>query len=222
MRKLRKKFKKPRKAWSAENIKENKKLMAEYGLRRKREILRSQEILRRFRQRARELIAEHDEAKTKILIDRMARLGLLSGSKGLDDVLALGIRDVLDRRLQTIILRKGFADTPMQARQLISHGFISVDGKRMKFPAYIVPVEMEGKIGWCKEKPVVTKPKKKAPSPKETEVPAGEAEQEEQAIEEVVADAETDSEEGAEETAVEGGTEDKTEPGPKKEDKAKD
>jgi small subunit ribosomal protein S4 len=147
MRRIRKKFKRPKVTWNINKIKEERALLNEYGLRRKKEFLRTQEILRNFRQRARELIAVKDKEKERTLIDKMSSMGVLTKKEStLDDILALNIRNLLDRRLQTIVFRKGLAKTPMQARQLIAHGHISVSGRRTKFPSYIVPVEKERKI----------------------------------------------------------------------------
>jgi len=147
MRRIRKKFKKPRSPWSITKIREDRKLLNEYGLRRKKEMLIAQEVLRNYRQRARELIAEKDKEKERILIEKMAKTGLLAKKEStLDDILALTITNVLDRRLQTLVLRKGIAKTPMQARQLIVHGHVSVAGRKTKFPSYMVPVEEERKI----------------------------------------------------------------------------
>ncbi len=147
MRRIRKKFKKPRTPWNITKIKDDRKLLNDYGLRRKKEMLIAQGVLRIYRQRARDLIAEKDKDKEKILIDKMAKLGfLIKKESTLDDILALNITNVLDRRLQTLVLRKGIAKTPMQARQLIVHGHISVAGRKTKFPSYIVPVEEDRKI----------------------------------------------------------------------------
>ena len=41
----------------------------------------------------------------------------------------------LETRLDTVILRLGFALTTRQARQLVSHGHVSVDGKRINVPS---------------------------------------------------------------------------------------
>jgi small subunit ribosomal protein S4 len=147
MRRIRKKFKKPRTPWNITKIKDERKLLNDYGLRRKKEMLIAQGVLRNYRQRARDLIAEKDKEKEKILIEKMAKLGfLLKKESTLDDILALNITNVLDRRLQTLVLRKGIAKTPMQSRQLIVHGHISVAGRKTKFPSYIVPVEEDRKI----------------------------------------------------------------------------
>ncbi|MBN2330465.1 MAG: 30S ribosomal protein S4 [Candidatus Aenigmarchaeota archaeon] len=143
MRKIRKKFKNPRMSWDSDNISERKGIMRNYGLRRRREILIAQEILRNFRRRARDLIAEKDEVKTKALLDKLVKLGLLGKDKGLDDVLALTISNILDRRLQTVVWKKGLAATPKQARQFITHCHVTVSGKVVRSPAYIVPAQEE-------------------------------------------------------------------------------
>jgi len=147
MRSIRKRFKRPKSPWSMVRIKEERKLMKEYGLRRNKEILLAYEILREFRQRARNLIAEKDKEKEKVLIEKMFRIGILTKKESsLDDILALNVKNILDRRLQTLVLRSGFAQTPRQARQLIVHGHVYVAGRRTRFPSYTVPVEEERKI----------------------------------------------------------------------------
>ena len=39
------------------------------------------------------------------------------------------------------------------ARQLITHGRVSINGTRIKFPSYIVEADEEAKIGWFKGEP---------------------------------------------------------------------
>jgi small subunit ribosomal protein S4 len=41
----------------------------------------------------------------------------------------------LETRLDTVVLRLGFALTNRQARQLVSHGHVSLDGKRLNVPS---------------------------------------------------------------------------------------
>lgn len=41
----------------------------------------------------------------------------------------------LETRLDTVVLRLGFALTTRQARQLVSHGHVLVDGRRMNVPS---------------------------------------------------------------------------------------
>lgn len=50
--------------------------------------------------------------------------------------------------MQTIVFRKGLARTGFQARQLITHGHVSIDGRRVTIPGYIVPKEEEPKIAY--------------------------------------------------------------------------
>lgn len=45
---------------------------------------------------------------------------------------------LLERRLDNVIYRALFASSRSQARQLVSHGFIFVGGKRVNIPSYIV------------------------------------------------------------------------------------
>jgi small subunit ribosomal protein S4 len=146
MRKIRKKFKRPKKPWDSARIDEEKTLMKNYGLRNKRELWRGHEVLRQFRRRARELIAVEDPVNQKILLDRLVKLGMLSNEAGLDDVLALGITSILERRLQTLVLKKRLASTPLQARQLITHGHVYIGEKKTKYPSFMVPSEDEGRI----------------------------------------------------------------------------
>ncbi|MFH1503847.1 MAG: 30S ribosomal protein S4 [Candidatus Omnitrophota bacterium] len=44
----------------------------------------------------------------------------------------------LERRLDNIIFRSIFASSRNQARQIVRHGFVFVDGKRADIPSYIV------------------------------------------------------------------------------------
>ena len=146
MRRLKKKYKRPKKPWDKERIEEEKRLMEKYGLRRKREIWRAREILRKFRRRARRLVAERDKEKEKVLLDKLYRMGILEKNATLDDVLSLTVEDILERRLQTIVFRKGLAKTPKQARQFIVHGHIAFDGRRTVYPSMPVPRGMEDKV----------------------------------------------------------------------------
>jgi small subunit ribosomal protein S4 len=45
---------------------------------------------------------------------------------------------LLERRLDNVVYRMGFATTRRFARQLVTHGHILVDGKRVNIPSYIV------------------------------------------------------------------------------------
>ncbi len=45
---------------------------------------------------------------------------------------------LLERRLDNVVYRLGLATTRRQARQLVNHGHITVDGKRLDIPSYEV------------------------------------------------------------------------------------
>ena len=45
---------------------------------------------------------------------------------------------LLECRLDNLVYRLGFAATRRQARQLVTHGHITVDGKKLDIPSYIV------------------------------------------------------------------------------------
>jgi small subunit ribosomal protein S4 len=48
---------------------------------------------------------------------------------------------LLERRLDNVVYRMGFADSRAQARQLVAHGHFSVNGRRVKAPSYLVKPE---------------------------------------------------------------------------------
>ncbi|MBN2042447.1 MAG: 30S ribosomal protein S4 [Candidatus Aenigmarchaeota archaeon] len=146
MRVLKKKYKHPKRPWDSSRIEEEKKVLKEFGLNRKKEIWRAEEIVRNFRRRARNLIAVQDDEKKKALVKKVSELGLLRKDQELKDILSLTSKDILGRRLQTIIYRKELADSIRHARQKITHGHVYIDGRRVIFPSLIVPVEKEGSI----------------------------------------------------------------------------
>lgn len=154
MRRMHKYYERPRRPWDRLRIEEERQLMNEYGLRRKHEIWRMQEILRNFRRQARALAAKPSETDKKdILLGKLNRLGLLPANASLDDVLALDIKNIFERRLQTLVWRKGMATTPKQARQFIVHGHVKVNNRVVKWPSALIPAELENKIS-CSCRPL--------------------------------------------------------------------
>ncbi len=151
MRVLRKKYKHPKRPWDSSRLEEEKKVLKEFGLKRKRELWRAEEIVRNFRRRARDLIAVQNEEKRKILIKKVSELGLIRNDQKLKDILSLTSKDILGRRLQTIIYKKELSNSINHARQKIAHGHVSIDGRKVIFPSFIVPVQKEGSIVVKKE-----------------------------------------------------------------------
>lgn len=45
---------------------------------------------------------------------------------------------LLERRIDNVVYRLGFADSRAQARQIVRHGHISVNGKKVDIPSYQV------------------------------------------------------------------------------------
>ena len=141
MRRLRKKYKTPRKPFERDRLLEEMRLVGYYGLRNKRELWRMKTLLSEIRRRARKLLAippEERKEDERILIDRLYRLGILDKDSTLDDVLKLRVEDLLERRLQTVVWRLGYARTPHQARQMIVHRHIMVNGRIVTIPSYLV------------------------------------------------------------------------------------
>lgn len=52
----------------------------------------------------------------------------------------LALFQLLESRLDNLVYRMGFAKTRRQARQLVNHGHILVDGKKVDIPSYIVSI----------------------------------------------------------------------------------
>jgi small subunit ribosomal protein S4 len=47
---------------------------------------------------------------------------------------------VLERRLDNVVYRLGFADSRRQSRQLVRHGHFMVNGRKTNIPSYLVKV----------------------------------------------------------------------------------
>ena len=47
---------------------------------------------------------------------------------------------MLERRLDNVVYRLGYASTRREARQLVNHGHFTVNGKRLNIPSYLVKV----------------------------------------------------------------------------------
>jgi small subunit ribosomal protein S4 len=136
----------PNHPFQGERISDEHSLVDRYGLSGKEELWRAQSELRSFRREARERLGEarSTEAAQEAAADfvaRLKRIDVLDEGDQLDDVLGLDVTDVLERRLQTVVYRKGLANTPQQARQFITHGHIVVGDSVVDRPSYTVEVD---------------------------------------------------------------------------------
>jgi small subunit ribosomal protein S4 len=156
-KKQRKKYETPRFPWRTDTLQEELKLLGQYGLRNKHELWRHETTLSNFRGIARSLIGKSAEERKKMeneLITRLKKIGVLPETAVLDDILDLTIEDLLERRLQTIVFRKGLAKTIHQCRQLISHGHVAIGDRRVTVPSYIVTKDDESKITYAPRSPL--------------------------------------------------------------------
>lgn len=150
-RKLRKKFKRPLVPFEKARIDAELKYLGEYGLRNKTEFWKARAQLSQFRRIARDL-KTMPENQQKIafgeLMNRLRSLGLVGADSTTDDVLSLSVENILDRRLQTLVFKKGLARSIYQARQLVAHKHISVRGKVISSPSYLVKSDEEDSLGF--------------------------------------------------------------------------
>lgn len=135
--------------WTTDQLNAELYVMGSYGLRNKRELWRAQTEVARIRNQARALLALSTEArseKEKRLLNFLNRLGLVKEDATLDDILNLKVEDLLERRLQTIIMKKSGTKSPYQARQIVSHGHVSIGNRKVNIPGYLVRTDEEPQI----------------------------------------------------------------------------
>ncbi|HLF53795.1 MAG TPA: 30S ribosomal protein S4 [Candidatus Nanoarchaeia archaeon] len=165
-------YSRPKKAFEISRIKEENALLKKYGLKNKLEVWKSIAKVNYFRKRAKAL-AKSPLEEQKVLFDKLKALGLDINS--IADVLALKIENLLERRLPTIIYKKGLAKTAKEARQMVAHKRILIEGKVINIPGYLVSLMEEN---------LITLKKKAKPSKKEEPAQAeSQAEQSENAKE---------------------------------------
>ncbi len=140
----------PSHPWQKVRIEEERTLTQQYGLKNKKEIWKANTKIRSMRRQARKLAAtsgdEQAQKEKSLLLAKLNRLGMLEQESGLEDVLRMTPENILDRRLQTQVYLQGLSSTAKQARQLIVHGHISVDGAVTRVPGMIVTKLQEKNI----------------------------------------------------------------------------
>ncbi|MBN1941377.1 MAG: 30S ribosomal protein S4 [Candidatus Diapherotrites archaeon] len=164
IKKKKRKYESPRKRWDKQRIEEEREIVKRFGLKNKKELWRAETKLRKKKTQARDLLGLELEERLKqerILVDSLAKLGLLDSKAGLDDVLSIPTESLLERRLETIVWRKNLAGTVKQARQFITHGHIGINGRKINIPSYLVKKDEEDKIAYYGKEMVVQEKKKK-------------------------------------------------------------
>jgi len=61
-------------------------------------------------------------------------------------VTGLTLIEYLERRLENVVYRLGFAKTRRQARQIVSHGHIAVNGRRVNIASFRDRAAFSGKV----------------------------------------------------------------------------
>ncbi len=155
-KKQRKKFSKPSHPWQRERILAEHDLVKEYGLNRKYELWKMGSILKNFTHQAKNLVTAKNaqvEKEKNQLLAKLSSLGLMGNNAKIEDVLSLTLKDVMERRLQTLVYRKSIANSIRQARQFIVHEHISLGDKTVTAPSYLVPLAEENIIHFAQKSP---------------------------------------------------------------------
>jgi small subunit ribosomal protein S4 len=150
-KKLRKKYSTPVHPWKKTAIDAGRIIRKEYGLRNRKEILIATSFLKKYKDIAKRLIADNTaqgEREKKQMLDKLQGLGLLSSGIELEHVLSLELKDILERRVQSLLFRKGLARSMNQARQFIVHRHVVTGNKCITFPSYLMTVVEENQLGF--------------------------------------------------------------------------
>jgi small subunit ribosomal protein S4 len=148
-KKARKQYNRPRSPWRADQLAQELYLLGTFGLRNKRELWKAQTQLSSVRKQARTLLAATEAVRLREeskLLNSLRRKGLIGQAATLDDILSLTVEDMLARRLQSMVFKKGMALSPLHSRQLIVHGHVSVGDRVITVPGYEVGASDEGEV----------------------------------------------------------------------------
>jgi small subunit ribosomal protein S4 len=143
MKRKHKTYSRPKRPFDKVRIEEEAVIMEEFGLKNKREIWKAETKIKSIREKAKKLISSNPEEQ-QALFNKLNEIGLKVNS--ISSILSLDKQDYMRRRLQTIVVAKKLATTSKQARQLITHKKVFVDGRAVDSPSYVVPVKFENKI----------------------------------------------------------------------------
>ncbi|MHA1964639.1 MAG: 30S ribosomal protein S4 [Candidatus Thorarchaeota archaeon] len=148
-RKQKKKYVAPKKPFDSDRFEQELQMIGVYGLRNKKELWVHRTELSNYRRQARNLLAlplSEREQQERELVNKLTRLGILTTEPTLDHVLDLTMENLLERRLQTLVFRKGLASSMHHARQLVTHGHIALDAARVNTPKRLITVGEEDRL----------------------------------------------------------------------------
>jgi small subunit ribosomal protein S4 len=161
-----KRYSRPKKAFEIARIKEENALLKKYALKNKLEVWKTIAKVSYFRHRAKAL-AKSPLEEQQVLFNKLKALGLKTDT--IADVLALKIENLLERRLPTIVFKKGIAKTTKEARQMVVHKRILINNRVNNTPSYLVSLAEEDSIA-LKKKAKPVKVEVKAEAKPETKV----------------------------------------------------
>jgi small subunit ribosomal protein S4 len=165
--KKRKSYETPKHPWQEARMAAEVQLVKAYGLRNKKEVWRAASMLRMYRSEARILLATvangqegglegHLKTQSDEILSKLIRYGMIKQDSNIDDILSLKTENILERRLQTQVLRLGLARTVVQARQFITHGHVAINGRKATIPGMLVSKEDEMHIGYYGNSPLIS------------------------------------------------------------------
>merc|ERR1711985_173324 len=149
----------PRRPYDKERLDTELKLLGQFGLKNKREIWRVRLILSKTRATARNLLTKDEKDPKRIfegqaLMRRMIRYGILDEDKQrLDYLLNLKVENFLERRLQTLVYKRGLTKSIHHARVLIRQRHIRVGRQIVNVPSFMVRVESQAHIEFALNSP---------------------------------------------------------------------
>lgn len=150
-KKFKKKYNTPAHPWNKVAIEVEGQLRKDFGLAKKKEIYIASSFLKKYKDIAKRLIADRSAQGAKEglqITEKLQRVGLLQIGAKLDAVLSLELKDILERRLQSLVCRKGLAKSMKQARQFITHRHIMIGTKEITSPSYITSLQEEAVLAF--------------------------------------------------------------------------
>ena len=155
--------------------------MREYGLKNKREVWKVKSLLKKYSNQVKKLIAasgKQADVEKEHLLSKLKKLKLIGNSAQLEDVLNITSEDVMERRLQTIVFRKGLTRSVKHARQAVIHKHIVIGDKKITNSGYLVSEDEESKVDFAAKSPFsdkehperITVEKKEEKKPKKKKV----------------------------------------------------
>ena len=151
IKRLTNKYETPGHPWRKERIDTERQLRKQFGLKNSRELWKLESKLKSFKDQIKSfatMAPKQADLEKQQLIKRLEKYGIMPEDANLETVLGYKPDVLLNRRLQTIILKKAYCRTMRQARQFITHRHVLVKDKCVTAPGYLVTLAEEGHISF--------------------------------------------------------------------------